>query len=735
MIFEGDFQTRNAVMITQIKLQNVASYKGPTVLSTDKRVNLIYGLNGSGKTTLSNFLYDVRGQDFSECSVSGIDSSTELFVYNQKFIRDNFYESDELPGIFTLSKVNKEAEQKIRNATSEIERLNSESVKSRQSATDIASDKETVVNRAKDSVWKIKTDYSGGDRVMEYCLKGFMREKGKLLDYIAAISKPNDKPSKTVEQLKSEVEAVVGDSAQSFSVLPMFSFDGAGVETDSIFQKEIAGNQNSTVASLIERLGNSDWVKDGLRYIEESKKQAKQCPFCQSETITADLIAQIKSFFDKSYEDDINEIETLKGKYIQEKSMVVQWAVFEGHGFLQQEKSGLQIAYNKIIGTIDSNIFLINEKLKSPGRIVTLVETASSIKFFNELIDGINIRIEGNNQKIAQKDETLEIIKSDFWNLMRWEYDQSIGQYQVDIQGIEKREKALAASAKVVSDSLSNYQQILREEQRKTVNVEAAILSINAGLIDLGIDGFTIAKQTGNFYRIERVGQTEETFHTLSEGEKMIISFLYFLELCKGKRSAESTATKKVVVIDDPISSLSHIYIFNVAQLIKTHFTDPRSKCEQVFILTHSLYFFYDLTMTSSEKRKETQNLFRIVKDSVGSKIENMKYESIQNDYHAYWQVINDPESPPALLANCMRNVIEYFFGFVEKQPLHDVFDRKEFKLSKYQAFYRYMNRESHSIGQNIFDLKEFDHGTFKDAFKLVFETSGFGNHYKKMTN
>ena len=33
-----------------------------------------------------------------------------------------------------------------------------------------------------------------------------------------------------------------------------------------------------------------------------------------------------------------------------------------------------------------------------------------------------------------------------------------------------------------------------------------------------------------------------------------------------------TTATEKIVVIDDPISSLSHMYVFNVAQLIRKIF-------------------------------------------------------------------------------------------------------------------------------------------------------------------
>jgi wobble nucleotide-excising tRNase len=220
----------------------------------------------------------------------------------------------------------------------------------------------------------------------------------------------------------------------------------------------------------------------------------------------------------------------------------------------------------------------------------------------------------------------------------------------------------------------------------------------------------------------------------LSEGEKMIISFLYFIELCRGKKVASETGKKKVIVIDDPISSLSHIYVFNVGRLIHNEFLRS-DKYEQVFLLTHSLYFFYEMTDTNKERRKEQQKLFRIRKNATGSEILEMSYEEIQNDYHSYWFMVKDDKQPAALIANCMRNIIEYFFNFVEKKDLNNFFQRKEMQDNRFQAFNRYVNRESHSLGQNIFDIKEFNYQDFKDAFAELFKVTGYEEHYKKMIN
>ncbi|MFG6079022.1 AAA family ATPase, partial [Erwinia sp. OPT-41] len=97
-------------MITKIHLNNVASYKSQITLETDKKVNLIYGLNGTGKSTFSNFLHKQNDENFKNCSIEGLDDTHEILVYNQTFIQETFFESENLKGIFTLSKENKDAE-------------------------------------------------------------------------------------------------------------------------------------------------------------------------------------------------------------------------------------------------------------------------------------------------------------------------------------------------------------------------------------------------------------------------------------------------------------------------------------------------------------------------------------------------------------------------------------------------------------------------------------------------
>ena len=373
--------------------------------------------------------------------------------------------------------------------------------------------------------------------------------------------------------------------------------------------------------------------------------------------------------------------------------------------------------------------------MATPSASVMLEPLQEIIFSINTIVESTNIRIAEYNNRIENIKESRNIIKEKFWKLMRKSYETVINLYN-------KRKEENDAYTKQYKDKENDYNQkineqrfIIDENMKKTVNIDEAVDNIRTALVDIGITDFGIEKYSDEeaLYHLKRKEQKENNvFQTLSEGEKMVISFLYFLERCKGDTKNNSTTGNKIIVIDDPISSLSHIYVFNIGRLIHNEFLRG-NKYEQIFILTHSLYFFYELTNIKHEDREKTQKLFRISKNDGGSSFSVMKYEEIQNDYQSYWYILKDENQSPALIANCMRNIIEYFFNFVEKQDYNNVFQKQELQKTKFMAFNRYMNRESHSKGQNIFDIKEFDYDDFKKAFELVFLHTGYLEHYKKM--
>ncbi|MDO8341126.1 MAG: AAA family ATPase, partial [Candidatus Woesebacteria bacterium] len=656
--------------------------------------------------------------------------ATPVLVYNQKFIRDNFFVADNLKGIFSLSKENKEAEQKIAEETKKQTELEQSLQSKRSDKEQIAQTFLSQKQQAIEEVWGIKKTYTGGDRVLEYCLKGLMGKKETLFEHLLTVSKPASEPERGVQALRKEVDALKGDDANPQQPLSNISFQVHYVESDQLFGTSILGNADSEVASLIEQLGNADWVKQGIEFLPDKVSDTgTQCPFCQETTITNKFVKSVRSYFDVSYQKQMDALAAMQQKYQAAIESLPGVSVFTDHPFAQERKGTLLSKYQLLVTSMRDNAGKIGEKIRSPKAAVVLADTTSLAADFNSQVATINKVIGEYNQRLQNREASLAKLKDEFWLLMRWQHDQTVSRFEQDRQAANQKLKSLDTEIGKISSDLAKIKEQIAEAQKQTVNVDAAVDAINAGLLDLGIDDFSVKKHSNNRYRVVRAGEDKDAFHSLSEGEKMMISFLYFCEFCKGKSSTDDTHTQRIVVIDDPISSLSHVFVFNVGRLIRSVFFKEARFC-QVIVLTHSLYFFYELTETNHNHRKDTQKLFRLTKPSSGSVIQEMKYEEIQNDYQAYWSVVNDNSQPPALIANCMRNIVEYFFNFVRKKDLNNVFQMPELQDMKYQAFCRYINRESHSLGQNIIDMKEFDYGIFKEGLRLVFEKTGYPDHY-----
>ena len=720
-------------MISTIVLNGVASYKKEAVLNTDKKVNLLYGLNGTGKSTFSEFLYDQTGARFSQCRIDGLEENNSVLVYNQKFVHDTFYEPEGIHGIFTLSKGNTDAQKAIDTASAEVEKLTEQKRKIEEKKIKDEQKHLGEIEEYKKQVWKIKTEYTGGDRVLEFCLDGLKGNKDTLFKHIVSLEKTVGELDYSIDDLKKEAQQLQG-GAQSRSLLHKVLLNVEDIEQSELLSKVIVGNKNSSVASLIERLGNSDWVNTGIKYVHIDGEKGV-CPFCQQKTITQNFLEQINAYFDESYNRDKSQIEQMIFRYKAEiKKSIEFFNDIKDDPFLKKNKVEIENLSAKLISVLEQNLNTLIDKEKTPSIKVSLQPINEIIESINRIIKNANNEISLYNQRIADIKGSKSKIKDRFWCLMRKEYNSVIELYDANEKAYEQSVKNAQKELQTKTFEINTNTALIEENRKKTVNIDGAVNNIKNGLIDIGITDFTIEKYSEKdaLYRLKREDSDEDVFKTLSEGEKMVISFLYFIELCKGESTAEKASKKKIVVIDDPISSLSHIYVFNIGRLIHNEFLRT-NKYDQLFILTHSLYFFYELTNTNHKERKETQKLFRICKNTESSYFEDMKYEDIQNDYQAYWHIIKDEKQSPALIANCMRNVMEYFFNFVEKQDFAQVFQRSELQENRYMAFNRYMNRESHSKGQNIFDIKEFNYDSFREAFKKVFETEGYIEHYNKM--
>jgi wobble nucleotide-excising tRNase len=712
-------------MIKNITIDKVGSFKKAATITLDKKVNIFYGLNGSGKSTIGRALRDPSNAKFDQCRIS-VDSDSKILVFNDDFVRENFYESDTIKGVFSLSKENKKAELGIAEERDQLQTLLNRISKLNDEAIKISVEKERDESKSLDKIFDIKRKYSGGDRVLEFCLEGAM-SKDRLYAKLCENPRPLSPLDFSIEDLQREARLI--QESDSNPLPPISELDSSlpEIENDTIFQSSIVGSTNSSFSEFINKIGSSDWVKEGLHITEAHNLDS--CPFCQEETLTPELLSKLTNYFDATYSTQIEKLSNVGQRY---KALASSLPTLEKITTKIHSDTEIPILYERLVSEIGRNIQSIDRKMAQPSLQIALTKTSGIVKEINEKINASNIEISKYNTLISNRKSALNDIKAKFWSLMRDTHHHLIDSHkETSEKHAIKLDDNKSTIAQLESKVVATRKKI-SALQKETVNIDESVDRINQELANIGISDFELRKHKDHLYKLHREDSPDCEFKNLSEGEKMIIGLLYFCELCEGKESETEVDRKVVAVLDDPISSMSHIFVFNVGRLIKHRFIDNK-KISQVLVLTHSLYFFYEMTDPNKDRRHEYQSLFRIVKTAESSNIVTMKYEEIRNDYQAYWQLINDRSLPPVLIANAMRNTVEYFFGFVEKSDFANVFQKPALKTNRFQAFNRYMNRESHSFGQNVFDLKEFDYDIFREALKLLFENCGYGEHYKKM--
>ena len=633
-------------MINKITISGVASYKNGATLETDKNINLIYGINGSGKSTFSEYLRKKTNAEYAECSIEPVinDDEEEIFVYNENYVEEVFYNSDYQKGVFSLSKENVDARKKIDSANTILQKLyiENQKLKDKKKTEELAY--KSTKSRYIDLIWKIKTQYTGGDRVLDFCFTGLKGSKETLFHHVISVKLLPNASTEDIDQIKKEIIQLNQYKGTVIPKIPEFNFIAQSIENQHLFEEVITGNPNSRVAKLIDQLHNSDWVKVGLEL-----DSPEVCPFCQRPYGNDNIISELKSYFNKDYENALNEIKIMRDKYKQAFEQLSVIDIFSQIDFLSDLKKDYNTTYTLLKNTIESNIRKIDEKYKNPSVIIKLDSTVEYLNKINEIINSANEVIDIFNKKILSVDIEIEELKQRFWSKIRYDYNQSIIEFNNQTKDFDKKINKINEQVNILNSQIEEQRKIIATEQNNIINIDASISHINGMLVDMGITDFKIDKYgEDGLYRIIRGDDDAPVFKTLSEGERTIISILYFLEACQGVLNKELSPRKRIIVIDDPISSLSNLYIFNIGRILrsilypkykkdavsKTGYT-IESKFEQVFILTHSLYFFYEMTEMDENKRHTSQALFRISKSETGSKIQNMHYEHIQSDYQA----------------------------------------------------------------------------------------------------
>ncbi|WP_190322865.1 ATP-binding protein [Helicobacter pylori] len=737
--------------ISQILLKKVATFdENGASFENLKSINFIYGANGSGKTTTSSFLKNLAENGIEDKFANNKiewynNESLKIEVYNKQFKEEQLRNS-QVKGIFTLGKKTNENLEKIESKKESINKENEKKIKNEASLQVLTQKKEKEEKDFTDSCWKKL--YKKFEKDFKETLEGFKYKK-KFKEKILKEFE-NDKHNQSeivgLEKLKEKIGIVFSENQTELVSLECNLTDFDSIENHSIWEQKIVGSGDVAIADLIKKLSNEDWVAQGREYVKDNSI----CPFCQKETITEEFKKQLESYFDTSYQKSTDTIKEMKEDYTNKTAEALKRLdeIFKTEQNNSQTKlntENLKIIIGTLRSKINANQQKMLDKSKEMSRSFKLDSTKNEIGAIKDLIAKANEQITNHNETIKDIEKQKKSCKEQTWKFLINEFKSDIQEYNKKYCGLEKGINNLEKEISENQEKVKKLENEIKELEKNMVSIKPIVNEINTLLKGYGFMNFGLAcTEDEKFYRIQREdGQL--VGETLSEGEVTFITFLYYYHLAKGSLKENDISKNKVLVIDDPISSLDSNILFIVSVLVKNLMKETMEEKtnikQQIIILTHNTYFYKEITLEDDLKRYQGKYSFWIIKkDNNASKIKGYKENPIKNSYELLWQEVKQAKENNASwvsLQNVMRRIIEYYFrilgGFKHNDSLSECFEKIEEK-QVCNSFISWFNDGSHGISDDLFmQSQDTNIETYLKVFEKIFEITGHEAHYKMM--
>lgn len=729
-------------MIESISINIIATYDETGVqINNLKKVNFIYGANGSGKTIISNLLHNPMDERFENCSLNWKNmQELETLVYNKEFRERNFGKG-KLEGIFTLGEATKDEIKIITDKTEERKLLKSEGAKKREVLNIQTQKKETLEKEFKDYCWtKIYKKYQV---IFKEAFVGSMRSGELFKNRLLQEFTNNTGELSTFDELQEKATTIFGEVPQNITPINTFDFKRIlEVENHPIWKKIIVGKADVDIAKLIQKLNINDWVNQGRNYLQEDET----CPFCQQPTITLEFKNQIESFFDETYINDIRILKELKQEYNSLIQNIINELDIVELTQKNLKNSKLNIdkfsAYLKtLISQNTTNIELLNNKIKEPSRSIELISLKEQLSLILELISSSNVEVKKHNDIVADFNNQKTKLINAIWKLLVEDFRIEIKKFNTNKKGLETGFTSIEKQLKTMLQEYTDLDNEIKKLSKNVTSVKPTIDEINRLLKSYGFLNFEIVPTSEDgFYQIQREdGTIAET--TLSEGEITFITFLYYLQLAKGGVSEETVNNERILVIDDPISSLDSNILFIVSTLIKEIIKDvklDKGNIRQIILLTHNVYFHKEVSFEGLNRKGEKSIFWILRKNHKTTTIQHyLEQNPIQSSYELLWREIKEWEkNSGTTIQNTMRRILENFFSILGNK-------REDFLISNFESqeernicrsLLSWVNEGSHTLPDDLFI--EAPDGTivkYLKVFENIFTLTENKGHYNMM--
>ena len=724
-------------MIQKIQIHNVATYSAPESMQP-LAINFCYGSNGSGKTTISNILGQYIPSPKSDIIRSN-SIETKTLVYNKKFIQENFKNSNEIKGIFTLGEEQIDIEENIRQLSETLKDKEKKLLGYQNKANETSINLKSEKNNFDDICWHfLKNDIKD----FKEFLIGFMKSKEKFsqkcLDEYERYYDYLDTLSIDYNILKEKYSLVTSKTSITYELIDYIDLiEVDKYNTSDLLTKVITGSNETPFSTFIDFLNNSDWVKQGINFIDKSEHT---CPFCQ-QPLSNDILENLRSFFDRSYEIELNKLKNLYSEYQKLTSKINSYIeVIIKKEFNFTAHAQLKVFFERLKTLIELNNEKLKYKLNNPSQKVKIESISPLLQDINNVFRDYNERIDSNNRIVNNRQQEFDSYKELFWKYTILNLKDKIQTYKKKSNGLNKAFTHINSIILEIKEEINKLDSKIKTLEASTTNIKSTIQFINKTLRSFDFKGFYIKENSKGTYKLVRDDETS-VMDSLSEGEYNFITFLYFYYLVYGSHEKTGITSSKIIVIDDPVSSLDNHVLFIVSNLVKKIRDDCRENKNgiiQLFIFTHNTYFHKEITFLGSRDHYGKNEVFFGILNKKDNQTILTPYDKnpINSSYQLMWKELNSPNISHTTCYNTMRRILEYYFNIIGANNYEKLINQFEGN-EKYvcRTLISIINDNSHDITDDLFyDFNKDNIETHKKIFKLIFEKLGHSQHYDMMS-
>ena len=776
--------------ITAVKIN------GPTytdVTFSPSMINFFYGKNGTGKSTLAKAFKDGsakltwEGDPYPE---------SRILIYNEDFIVKNVQSYGNIPGVFTISEVNARKKQEADEKAAQKKAVDDD-IRAKESETRKRDkEKSRLYTEYTEAIWKAAKEF----REKFPLALAYLRDKKKFADKVESLTpklkrpdpdapffdeedmalvsggdEEDTEPLISVEEIAALYETVHGKEQPSYSTYQLFP--STELPSSDLLAKPIISRSDTEFAKFIRALGNLDWVTQGhSKYHTEGKK----CPYCQQD-LPPRFEEDLAACYDEQYKDEVKKLSAFVQRYKDALNAIYKAANANcQNSFPTSWQAEYKAKFDVFMEKARANVSLLEKKVATPSEEIELEDLTELLSDLVEIARDINAAIKEHNLVLADIPNQKKKCTDLAWQAIVQRTQVTTNTYRYNTASKQTAITRLQTKINELRRQSNSLATEIGKLNSETVNTTKAMDDINKAIRSAGFKGFFLREKPGAKYVYQLVreinGKQEVVEKNLSEGERHFIAFLYFYHMVMGSQSDEGKVEDKIVVIDDPVSSMDSGSLFVVASLVREMIavcynnydmdeekgTDDHIR--QFFCMTHNPYFFREITynrlsdyecVSFFDIKKGADNQTSILECEEDSKLAGggkVNRSPVRNTYDALWYEYATTDDPETLMI-VIRQILEYYFiqmvGYSNGNLRKDLLDKNEKEFVKdledgsqdrndyvaAAAMIAMLNVGATGFNDGLYyDSSAADITQLRSVFERIFKVMGQEQHYDMMT-